>query len=400
MTNSLRLFGMILFIALQIGPLCPPVAAAPRPKSRASTTSKPKRIIFTPPFYDAKTIQYTQVMYEAKPSMHQGGAAFGPLQKIGAVTIHLQLPKNQVSGDWLIRLDWTEKTFPQIADYYIEAGGKSAYFADGKFHQFPASGAWWYTPFQELTVRINDHREAFWRQAVATVPAVREGKIVLLSVDTSGNDPRDKTGLVPKMYDEDWYDPKTHLMLRQTIFAVWHGKTQQVFRDDYTGWVLNAPMPAALFAIAPGAVQVPKALPVPATPALFKTVVGITPPPSVIITNAAHTSSEAEPSDWLSFTISQSDLQKIIAKGHYDLSYPGLGGSNPTPLEVANRHKAIANLVETLPPSWWTPSFVPDRYLVYSRRWVNPDNDDDELFYDIVVTPGSDTVYAVYAKPL
>ena len=81
------------------------------------------------------------------------------------------------------------------------------------------------------------------------------------------------------------------------------------------------------------------------------------------------------------------------------MSYPGLGGFNPTPAEIANRPKALANLVDLVPPSWWNPAFVPDYYLVYSHRWENPENDNDEKLYDIVVTPGSDTVYAVYVKP-
>ncbi len=248
-----RIFGLSVVVfcaAFQVGAF--PIGAFGSP---SVATAKAKRIIFTPPVYGAKTIQVTEVMFEAELSQAGRGIVYGPLLQTGTVTIHLQLPNNPTSGDWLTRVDWKESNLSKHGGYCIETGKASAYFADGKFRPFPNVGGLWHDPLEELIVGINDHREEAWRQAVATIPAVRDGKIVLLNVDNSGNDPRDKRGLLPKLESEDWYDQKTHLVTRRITFSTWHGKKEEIMRTEYSGWVLNAPLPASLFAIPPDAVQ-------------------------------------------------------------------------------------------------------------------------------------------------
>ncbi len=252
-SKSCRLTAMIFFAIFQVSLLSSPMVAAPTPKS--STIGKPKRIIFTPPVYDAKTIQVTEVMYQADLAETRSGIAYGPLLQTGTATLRMQLPRDPTSDDWPTRTDWQEKQPNKSSGYCIEAKSGSVYFADGKVQPFPKSGGLWTDPMLQLIVGINDHRERVWSQAVATIPAVRDGKIVLLSANTLPSDPREQPGLLPKTYSEDWYDPKTHLILRRTMFSIWHGKTQQIMRTDYSGWALDVPIPASLFAVPPGTVQ-------------------------------------------------------------------------------------------------------------------------------------------------
>ncbi len=71
---------------------------------------------------------------------------------------------------------------------------------------------------------------------VSALPVVRDGKKILLARRVLG-----------EIHDEFWFDPKTHLLTRSVAFITWQGKTSEFTRTDYTGWVLNRPLPPSVF---------------------------------------------------------------------------------------------------------------------------------------------------------
>jgi len=175
-------------------------------------------INFTPPLAGAKTIQVTETVWEA-----QNGSAPGPLQKGGTMTFRIERPDR-------FRVEMKASRPDQTASYYI-SDGKTMVGCDGKqVRSQPTARAEWPFPMMGL---LNNAPGS-----VSAVPAVRGGKQVLLAVRPS-----------PSARQEFWFDPKTHLLIRDMMFLTWQGKTREVMRTEYTGWVLNKPLSPAVFRV-------------------------------------------------------------------------------------------------------------------------------------------------------
>lgn len=171
---------------------------------------------FTPPLATAKTIQVTEVVWEA-----QNGPTPGPLQKAGTMTLRIERPDK-------FRVEWRE-TNPTKPVSYTISDGKTMVGYDGKQvrSQATARAVW---PFPMVGLLNNAPGP------VSAVPAIRGGKQVLLAVRAS-----------PPGRQEFWFDPKTHLLMRDMMFLIWQGKTTEVMRTEYIGWVLNKPLSPAIF---------------------------------------------------------------------------------------------------------------------------------------------------------
>lgn len=171
---------------------------------------------FTPPLATAKTIQVTEVVWEA-----QSGSAPGTLQKGGTMTFLIQRPDK-------FRVEWKGKSSPKTVSYYI-SDGKTMSSSDGKqFRSQPTVRAAWPFPLMGL---LNNAPGP-----VSAVRAVRGGKPVLLALRPSSSGRQ-----------EFWFDLKTHLLIRDTMFITWQGKTTEVMRTEYSGWILNKPLPSNVF---------------------------------------------------------------------------------------------------------------------------------------------------------
>lgn len=175
-------------------------------------------INFTPPLASAKTIQVTETVWEA-----QNGSTPGPLRKGGVMTFRIKRP-NQ------FRVGWKEGNSTKPASYSV-SDGKTMVGHDGKqTHSQPTASAEWPFPMMGL---LNNAPGP-----VSAVPAVRGGRQVLLAVRPS-----------PAGRQEFWFDPKTHLLIRDMMFLTWQGKTSEVMRTEYTGWVLDKPLAPAVFRV-------------------------------------------------------------------------------------------------------------------------------------------------------
>lgn len=173
---------------------------------------------FTSPLAVAKTIQVTEIVWEA-----QNGPTPGPLQRGGTMTFRIERPNK-------FRVEWKESDPTKPVVYYV-SDGKTMVGYDGKqTHSQPTASAEWPFPMMGL---LNNAPGP-----VSAVPAVRGGRQVLLAVRPS-----------PAGRQEFWFDPKTHLLIRDMMFLTWQGKTSEVMRTDYTGWVLDKPLPPAVFRV-------------------------------------------------------------------------------------------------------------------------------------------------------
>lgn len=173
-------------------------------------------INFTPPLATAKTIQVTEVVWEA-----QNGSTPGPLRRTGTMTLRIERPDK-------FRVEWKEISPSRPGAYYV-SDGKTLIGYDGKrLRSQPTARAQWPFPMMGLLNNMPG--------PVSAVPAVRDGKQVLLAVRAS-----------PPGRNEFWFDPKTHLLVRVMMFLTWQGKTSEVMRTEYTGWVLNKPLSSAVF---------------------------------------------------------------------------------------------------------------------------------------------------------
>lgn len=142
----------------------------------------------------------------------------------------------------------------------------------------------------------------------------------------------------------------------------------------------------------------------PRTPSLsaaqldFSKVIGVPAPPSMVRLRSGSTGSFADPIDWISFTVSQADLSKIIKQGQFQINWsmvPGLG-PYPTPKDIAHRGKYLTFSNAVNAPAWWKPAHQPSRYITYER---NTEIEDVTTLRVLVVTPGSKIIYAAYSRP-
>jgi outer membrane lipoprotein-sorting protein len=173
-------------------------------------------INFTPPLTSAKTIQVTETVWEA-----QNGSTPGPLQKGGIITFRIERPDR-------FRVEMKPSSPGQPTSYYI-SDGKTMVGYDGKqVRSQAAARAEWPFPMMGL---LNNAPGP-----VSAVRAIRGGKQVLLAVRPS-----------PSARQEFWFDPETHLLIRDMMFLTWQGKTSEVMRTEYTGWALNKPLSPAVF---------------------------------------------------------------------------------------------------------------------------------------------------------
>ena len=173
-------------------------------------------INFTPPLANAKTIQVTEVDWQA-----QNGPTPGPLQKGGTTTFQIQRPDK-------FRVEWKESSTSKPMSYDI-SDGETMVSYDGKQirSQATARAEW---PFPMMGLLNNAPGP------VSAAPVVRDGKQVLLVIRSS-----------PSGRQEFWFDPKTHLLISEKMFLTWQGKTTEVMRTEYSGWILNKPLSPAIF---------------------------------------------------------------------------------------------------------------------------------------------------------
>lgn len=170
----------------------------------------------TPPLTSAKTIQVTETIWEA-----QNGPTPGPLRLAGTMTFQIQRPDK-------FRVVFKETNPSKPVTYYI-SDGQTMVGDDGNSRRSqPTARAEW--PFPMMGLLNNSPG------TVSCVPAIREGKKILLAVSSN-----------PTGRDEFWLDPTTHLLLRWQVFITFQGKTSAVMRTDYAHWVLNKPIVSAVF---------------------------------------------------------------------------------------------------------------------------------------------------------
>ena len=185
-----------------------PVLAAP--------TAQP--VTFTPPLAAAKTIQVTETVWEAK-----NGPTPGPLQKAGAWTYSIERPNK-------FRVEMIKGSPGQPASLYVSDGTTLTGREGRQVRSQPTDRAEW--PFPMIGLLNNA------TGPVSAVPAVRDGRQVLLAVRSS-----------PPGRQEYWFEPKTHLLIQDRMFLTWQGKTVEMMRTEYTGWALNKPIPASVFRV-------------------------------------------------------------------------------------------------------------------------------------------------------
>ena len=173
---------------------------------------------FTPPLADAKTIQVTETVWEA-----QNGPTPGPLRRAGVMTFCITRPDK-------FRMEMKSGSPAKVTSSYVSDGTTLVGYDGGRTRTQPAQHAEWPFPVMGLLNNVPG--------PVSAVPAVRGGRQVLLAIVRRGPDRQ-----------ELWFDPKTHLLLRDTMFLTWQGKTSEVMRTDYTEWVLNKPLSPTLFRV-------------------------------------------------------------------------------------------------------------------------------------------------------
>ena len=174
------------------------------------------RVNLTSPLSNAKTIQVTETIWEAQP-----GPTPGSLQRAGVLTFYIERPNK-------FRVEWKTSKSANPTSYYI-SNGKTMISYDGKqLRSQPTAHAEWPFPLMGLLNNMPG--------PVSTIPAIRDGKQVLLAQHKSSS-----------VSDEYWFDPKTHLLIRSTTFLTWRGKTTEVMRTEYQGWQLDKSLDPAVF---------------------------------------------------------------------------------------------------------------------------------------------------------
>jgi len=176
-------------------------------------------VAFTPPLGTAKTIQVTETVWEA-----ENGPTPGPLRRAGTMTFRIERP-----GRFWVRWKGNDPSKP--ISYTVSDGQTMARYAGKRFGSLrsqPTATSEWPFPMMGLLNNMPG--------PVSALPAVRDGKKILLA-----------TRILAASRDEFWFDPKTHLLTRWVEFMTWQGKTSEVTRTDYTGWVLNRPLSPSVF---------------------------------------------------------------------------------------------------------------------------------------------------------
>ena len=142
----------------------------------------------------------------------------------------------------------------------------------------------------------------------------------------------------------------------------------------------------------------PRISPIPPTQLDFSKVVGMPAPRSTIILKSGVTDSLADPIDWLSFTVSQADLSRIIKFGRFQINWSMVPGLSvyPTPKELSHRGKYLVFSDRTDAPTWWKPAHTPGHYILYQK---DIEFEDVSTLRVLAVTPGSNIVYAAYSRP-
>ena len=181
-------------------------------------------INFTPPLATAKTIQVTETVWEAG-----NGSAPGPLQKGGVMTFCIVRPDK-------FRVKMTAGDSAKLSSFYVSDGQTLTGYDGRQTRSQPAQRAEW--PFPVMGLLNNAPGP------VSAVPAVRDGRRVLVAVSRQGPGRQ-----------ECWFDPKTHLLLRDMMFITWQGKTTETMRTEYSGWILNKPLSPALFRMPPAGIS-------------------------------------------------------------------------------------------------------------------------------------------------
>ncbi len=145
------------------------------------------KIHFTPPLATAKTIQVTEVVWEAKD-----GPTPGPLQKGGTMTFCIERPDK-------FRVGWKESDPTKPASYYVSDGTTMVGYDGKQVRSQPTARAEWPFPMMGLLNNMPG--------PVSAVSAVRDGKKILLAVQATAAG-----------RSEYWFDPKTHLLIQDMMF--------------------------------------------------------------------------------------------------------------------------------------------------------------------------------------
>jgi hypothetical protein len=184
---------------------------------QAIQPATPSKINFTQPTASAETVQVTEIVSES-----QGTNGPGQLKQAGTIAIRLMLPEKY----WVEWKDVNQANPPQI---YISDGSTAAIITAKKVETQPPPG--------QLPLPLVGFLKDISRPNITALPAKRDGKDVLLVEKNFGG----------HSHIEEWFDPTTHLMLRESMFLSWQGKTSEVMRTEYIHWVLNKPLNNSLF---------------------------------------------------------------------------------------------------------------------------------------------------------
>lgn len=178
-------------------------------------------VVFTPPLATAKTIQVTETTWEA-----QNGPTPGPLHLAGATTYRIERPNK-------FRVEWKATDPAAPAQQTVSDGTTLVSKNGGQIRTQPTARAEW--PFPMMGLLNNSPGP------VSAMPTIRKGRRILLAVKLQG-----------PSRSEYWFDPKTHLLIEDAMFLTFQGKTMEVMRTEYTGWILNKPLPPAVFHMTTG----------------------------------------------------------------------------------------------------------------------------------------------------
>ncbi len=256
---SVRLSNLVLIIfyaVLQSFGFYSPALATPKPRrgiSHLPKTAQPKSVTFYSPIDTAKTIQVHEVLSEAQKS-EQG---LGRLVQTASLTIRFQAGYNPSTklDESRYRIDMTESNPPEPASYDIFDGKQELVVKRGKVtvHETTEelNSDQWAEPLDEFIGPHFAYHNQHTQEAITAVLAVRNGQKVLVTDIPGGS--------------EDWYDPKTHLLIRRTEFESQFGENIEASRTVYSGWILNAPLPVSTFAF-PAGVPIPIDKPCPCPP--------------------------------------------------------------------------------------------------------------------------------------
>ena len=180
------------------------------------------RVTFIPPLASARTIQVTETVWEAAKWSHARPAAESGSDHF----LHCS-PGQVPTGDEVGQPSQSDRSSLHLRR---NNAGRIRWQADalpaGATRRMARSLSW-----------------AFLNNIpgpVSAVPATRGGRHVLLA-----------NSVLDGVREEYWFDPKTHLLLRSTLSGTWQGKTTEVMRTEYAEWVLNKPLPPALFRVPP-----------------------------------------------------------------------------------------------------------------------------------------------------